>query len=132
MKSNLDKFFKTNEDLSNNGVEFAIDEETSFTVRHFNDQNPRIKAAMTKYYKPHARQIELGTLPQEKTAEINRLVFIDTCLVSWKGVEGEDGQPIECNKENAMALFKRLPALFDALWKHANEFQNYKEDLGNS
>lgn len=131
MKTNLDKFFKTDETLSADGVDFFIDDKTSFKVRHFNEQNPRIKAAMARYYKPHARQIELGTLPQEKTAEINRLVFIDTCLVSWTGVEDESGESIECNKENAVALFKRLPALFDALWKHANDFHNYKEDLGN-
>ena len=132
MKTNLDKFFKTDEKLATDGVEFAIDDKTSFMVRHFNEQNPRVKAAMATYYKPHSRQIELGTLPQAKGTEINHRIFIEVCLVSWTGVEDESGQEIPYTKENALALFKRLPPLFDALWKHANDFQNYREDLGNS
>jgi len=132
MKTNLDKFFKTDDKLSSDGVEFALDDKTSFMVRHFNEQNPRVKAAMATYYKPHARQIELGTLPQQKGTEINHRIFIEVCLVSWTGVEDGDGQEISYTKENALALFKRLPPLFDALWKHANDFQNYREDLGNS
>lgn len=140
MKTNLDKLFKTDETLAKDGVSFVIQgkdevngvEEISFLVRHFNEDNPRVKAAMTKYYKPYARQIELGSLAQDKAADINRSIFIDVCLVSWEGVADESGKKIEFNKENAMALFKRLPALFDALWKHSHDFQNYKEDVGNS
>lgn len=136
MKTNLDKLFKTNDDLVQEGVDFVIDDKTSFKVRQFSEQNPRIKAAMAKYYKPHARQIDLQTLPQEKQSEINRNVFVATCLVSWEGVVDENGVAIDFNSENALILFKRLPALFEALWKHANDFQNYKEeykeDLGNS
>ena len=131
MKTNLDKLFKVDEDISLNGVEFSIDDKTSFHVRHFVSTNPRVKAAMAAYYKPYARQVELGTLDQKKSDEITIKLFIDVCLVSWKGVE-IDEEEVECNKENALILFTRLPALFDALWKHANDFVNYKEDLGNS
>lgn len=130
MKTNLDKFFKTSNKLENEGVDFAIDETTSFRVRRFNSSNPRVKAAMASYYKPFARQIEMGTLPIEKSNEISVKLFIDCCLVSWEGIE-EDGKPIECNKENALKLFKELPDLFETLWKHANSFESYKEDVGN-
>lgn len=132
MKTNLDKLFKTSTTLQTEGVDFAIDDKTSFKVRHFNASNPRVKAAMASHYKPYARQIELGTLPQEKTDEITIKLFVDVCLVSWSGVEDDQGKPIEFTKENAQKLFKGLPALFEALWKHANDFANYKEDLGNS
>jgi len=131
MQTNLDKLFKTDKALQDGGVIFAIDDKTSFQVRHFAAGNPRVKAAMAAHYKPYARQIELGTLEQEKSDEITVKLFIETCLVSWQGVE-IDGQTVECNKENAAILFKRLPMLFDALWKHANDYQNYREDLGNS
>lgn len=132
MKTNLDKLFRTDQTLERDGVDFALDDKTSFRVRRFNGQNPRVKAAMTAYYKPYARQVEMGTLPQEKSEEITMRLFIDVCLASWQGVEDENGKPIECNKENALKLFKSLPDLFDALWKHANSFENYKEVLGNS
>lgn len=131
MKTNLDKLFKTDDKLVNDGIDFAIDEKTSFRIRHFSTTNPRVKAAMAVHYKPFARQVELGTLDQAKQDEIQMKLFIDVCLVGWEGVE-IDGQPVECNKENALILFKRLPALFDALWKHSGDHNNYREDLGNS
>lgn len=133
MKSNLDKLFKTNDVLAEQGVDFALNDETSFKLAHMNQENPRVKKAFATHYKPYARQMEMGTLPPEKNLEIQRKLFVDISLISWTGVNDEEtGKPIECNKENALALFKRLPALFDALWKYSNDYQNYKEDLGNS
>lgn len=139
MKSNLDNLFKTDKKSQEEGIDFVIREadeekkieELSFRVRNFSATNPRVKAAMAAYYKPHARQVELGTLPAEKEVEIQMRLFIDVCLVSWKGVEIDDKQA-ECSKENALKLFKSLPDLFNALWEHAKDFNNYREDLGNS
>ena len=132
MKTNLDKFFKTNSELEKDGVDFAIDDTTSFKIRRFSSQNPKVKAAMAAYYKPYAKQVEMGTLPPEKTNEITMKLFVDCCLVSWEGILDETGKAIEFNKENALKLFKELPDLFETLWKHANSFENYKEELGNS
>jgi len=139
MGSNLDKLFKTDEKLQQDGVNFVIQEkdeakgikEISFLIRHFVGTNPRVKAAMAHHYKPFARLIEMGTLDQKKQDEITLKLFIDVCLVDWKGVE-IDGKEAECNKDNALKLFIRLPELFNTLWKHANDFDNYREDLGNS
>lgn len=130
MKSNLDKLFKTDADLEKNGVWFELSEETGFLLRPFKSQNPRVKAAMAQHYKPYARLIELGTLEIEKQNEINIKLFINACLVDWKGVE-IDGAVVACDKDNALKLFLALPELFQTLWKHVNDYQNYKEELGN-
>lgn len=132
MGTNLDKFFKANSSLEQDGVDFDIGDGISFKVRRFGPSNTRVKSAMATYYKPYAKQVELGTLPVEKSLEINAKVFVDTCLVSWQGVLDESGKPLEFTKENALKLFKDLPDLFETLWKHANTFENYKEELGNS
>lgn len=139
MKTNLDKVFKTDEKLIKDGVDLVIQEENaaegikevSFRVRHFSSENTRVKAAISKHYKPYARQIELGTLDQKTNDLVTIKMFIDVCLVEWKGVE-IDGKEVECTKENAQTLFVRLPNLFDTLWRYANDFNNYREDLGNS
>lgn len=141
METNLDQLFKTDSTLEQDGVDFVIVpedkskippvEEVSFRLRRFNSRNPRVKAAMASYYKPYSRQVEMGTLPVEKSEEITQKLFIDVCLVSWTGVK-EKGVDLECNKANALALFKRLPDMFEALWTYANNFENFKEDLGNS
>lgn len=131
MKTNLDKFFKTNENLEKNGVWFDISNDVGFLLRPFKQTNPRIKAAMASHYKPFARQIEMNSLSLEKQLEININVFIDVCLADWKGVEIDD-KPVECTPDNARKFFTALPDLFDTLWKHASDFNNYREDLGNS
>jgi len=131
MKTNLDKFYKIDSGLSESGIWFDVTDGTGFKLRPFKQSNPRIKAAMANYFKPYARQVEMGTISIEKQLEIQIKIFIDVCLVEWKGVEIDD-RPAELNKENAMKFFTQLPDLFETLWKHANDFNNYKEDLGNS
>jgi len=132
MKSNLNKLFKTDEKMEKEGIYFEVDSTTAFKIRRFNDKNPRAKAAMANHFKPYARQIELGTVDPEKMREINVMIFVDVCLAGWEGVLDENEKPIEFNRANAIELLKELPDLFDTLWKHANNFENYREDLGNS
>lgn len=131
MKTNLDSFFKTDEKLSEDGVEFFIG-RTTFKLRHFSQTNPRVRAAFAKHYKPVARQVDLGTLDPKEDLVIRIKIFIDVSLIGWSGLEDENGEEIEFSKEAALELFKRLPDLFTALWDHANDFKNYREDLGNS
>lgn len=131
MKTNLDADFKTNSAYEKDGVDIVIREGLSFRVRRFNAQNPRVKAAMAAYYKPYARQVELGTLDQSIVDDITRKLFVDVCLASWEGVE-IDGKEAEFDKETALNLFRHLPDLFDTLWRAANNMDNYKEVVGNS
>lgn len=131
MKTNLDSIYKTNPILEENGVDMEIHGVT-FRVRRFHIGNTRIKAAMAKYHKPYARQIEQGTLDPKIAIEMNIKLFIDVCLVSWSGLLDHEGNEIEMTKENALEFFKSLPEVFDALWKQANDFESYKEVLGNS
>lgn len=131
MKTNLDKFFKTSEALEKNGVWFEISDKIGFLLKPFKATNPKVKSAMATHYKPYAKQVEMGTLDLDKQQEIQIKIFIDVCLEDWRGVE-IDGQEVECSPENAHKFFKALPELFDTLWRHANDFSNYREDLGNS
>lgn len=132
MKTNLDKFFKTDKELEANGIWFdLVPEKVGFLLRPFKASNPRVKAAIASHYKPYARQVEMGTLDQEKHIEIQVKLFIDVCLVDWRGIE-VDGKPMAYSAKDAFDFFKALPDLFDTLWKHANDFNNYREDLGNS
>lgn len=130
MKTNLDSIFKTSKESERNGQWFDLNEKTGFLIRRFNATNPRAKGAMAKYYKPYAKQIENETLSVEKNLEINIHLFLDVCLVDWKGVE-IDGKEVPYDRETGLKLFQSLPDLFDTLWKHSNDFKNFREDLGN-
>lgn len=130
-KTNLDSIFKTSESLEKDGIWFDLNETTGFLIRPFKANNPRSKGALAKYYKPFARQIENETLEVSKIKEISINMFLDACLVDWKGVE-IDGVETAYSRDVALPLFKRLPELFDNLWNHANDFKNYRVELGNS
>lgn len=134
MKTNLDKLFKTSEDLEREGVWFDISTTTGFLLRPFKQTNPRVKAAIAAHYKPYARAIEMGQLEQSKQLEINIKCFLDICLADWKGVEIDDKEVVlkDLPKEQQIEFFRGLPDLFDTLWKAANDYNNYREDLGNS
>lgn len=109
-----------------------LSEKTGFLVRRFGGLNsPKVKAAFARFYKPYARQIEAGTLDEKKEKEITAKVFVDSCLVDWKGVE-IDGQEVKFSHEAAVKLLLALPDLMQSLQNHALDANNYREDLGNS
>lgn len=132
MQTNLDSIFKTKENLELDGVWFKVSQETSFCLRRFGGKNAnRVKQAMAKYHKPHARLIENDALPPEETSKIMAQVIAHSCLVDWKGVV-VDGQELPCNPENAVKIFTLLPELFDTLFGYISGADSFKEDLGNS
>lgn len=132
MKTNVDKFFKNDQTLESEGIWFMISDEVGFKIRRFGGANShRIKAAMAKHYKPYARQIENGTLDPDKEKDIMLKVFIESCMLDWKGVE-IDGELKDYSKEIAIPFFQELPELADTLSQYALDSKNFREDLGNS
>lgn len=131
MKTNLDKLFKNNPKHENDGIWLNISEETGFLVKRFGgDNSNQVKAALALYYKPYARLIEMGTMDPKKEREIMLKVFINSCLIDWKGVE-IDGSPAEFSKEAALAFLLELPELAETLMAYASDSKNYREELGN-
>lgn len=132
MKTNLDLDFKTNTELETDGVWFEIKDGVKFKCRRFGGMNSqKVKAVSSKYFKPFLKQIELGTLSDEKSREITVRAFVESCLVDWQGVE-VDGALLPFSIENAYKLLIGLPALAETLIKYSSEMQPYKEELGNS
>lgn len=133
MKSNLDKYFKQNNNLEKEGVWFEFGEGVKFLVRRFGGTNLEVKKSMTKYYKPVARLVEKGLLDQDKEKKIISKAFIESCLVNWEGVEINE-QITPFSFEAALELFEDLPELLDTLVECAQDSENYREhreDVGN-
>ena len=132
MKTNLDKFFKTDSDLERDGVWFEISDDIGFLIRRFGGKNSdRVKLALAKYHKPYTRQIEKGTLDPQKETELMTKAFVESCMIDWKGVE-IDGESVPFSQETAFKFFLELPELLSELFNHANDVNSYKEELGNS
>ena len=131
MKTNLDEF-KTNPLFEKEGVQCDMGNGRVFTIRRVTASNPRMKAAMARFYKPYARLIEMDALPPEKLQEINVQLFLEVCLAGWSGILDGEGKEIPYSREVAAEILKSAPDLFDTLWKFANNFENYRDDVGNS
>lgn len=130
MKTNLDSF-KTDSDIEKDGIWFKINDETGFLISRFGGYNsPKVKAAMAKYFKPYAYQIQQDTLDVEKEKEIMVRVFVESCMLDWKGIE-VDGKPAAFDKDLAVKILTPVPDLFNALREYASDYKNYREDLGN-
>jgi len=131
MKTNLDKLFKTEKALETEGIWFDISETTGFRLKRFGGaNNPKVKELMNRLYKPYARMIENGTFPLEKEMELTARIFVMSAMTDWRGVE-IDGQEKPFSVEEAVKLLIQLPELYEALYSHATDFKNFKEDLGN-
>lgn len=133
MKTNLDSLFKTNSDMEKEGIWFDVSIGISFKLRRFGGSNAnKVSQAMAKYHKPYAKLIDAKKLSEEETTEVMAKVFVESCLVEWKGVTDESGEEIKCNFENAVKLFKNLPELFNTLFQYCQGVESFREDLGNS
>jgi len=132
MKTNLDHLFKTNKNAETDGVIFKLSDTVNFIVRRYGGANEqKVKAAMAKYYKPYARQVEAGTLPASKEREILVKAFVSACMVGWEGLEA-DGTKLEYTPENAEKLFTDMPDLFNTIFDYAQTLSTFREDVGNS
>ena len=132
MKSNLDKFYKTNSIAETEGIWFNVGDDVRFRIKRFGGMNSqKVKAVSAKYFKPYSKLIQKGALPEEKEREIMVKTFVESSVVDWENVE-IDGELVEYSHEACIKLLLGLSDLTDALIEYASTFDSFKEDMGNS
>ena len=82
------------------------------------------------------RQLDRGTLPEDKQAAILISIIADTILLDWSGF-ADEGKLLSYSKENAKLMLKKYPDFRQFVWDIANDAENYRvknreDDLGNS
>jgi hypothetical protein len=136
----LESLFGTNHTHEQSGVDFVIERVgATFTLKRWGGSNTtEMQKKMMKHYKPVAALIEKDLLPSDKREAIEARVFVESCLVGWKGVK-LGGKEVPFTVENAIDLFKKLPDLKELLVKYASDADNFKSAsesekvaLGNS
>lgn len=138
MKSNLFTHFKTDRQIEKEGIWMALENTPiSFRVKRFGGENADlIKAKTAKLMKPYAHQQKAGVLPSDVEEKIAIQVFVEECIVDWKGLE-IDGKPAgPYNPDLALKLFADAPEAVKLLIAEANNYRNFlefeREALGNS
>jgi hypothetical protein len=131
----LYKQFATNSEKEMEGVEVQMTEAENedgsiptFVVSRMGKSNKRYSKALEAATRPYRRQIELGTMNNDKAEEIFMGVFVDTVLKGWKNVRGEDGKPLEFSKAAAVKLFTDLPEVYERLQEEAKLASNFRDN----
>ena len=130
----LYKQFATNTDKEIEGIEVQMTEAENedgsiptFVVSRMGKSNKRYSKALEAATRPYRRQIELGTMSNDKAEEIFMGVFVDTVLKGWKNVRDENGAELPFNKQSATKLFKDLPEVYERLQEEAKLSANFRD-----
>lgn len=130
----LYKQFATNAEKEIEGIEVQMTEAENddgsiptFVVSRMGKSNKRYSKALEAATRPYRRQIELGTMNNDKAEEIFLGVFVDTVLKGWKNVRDESGADMPFTKQTATKLFKDLPEVYERLQEEAKLSANFRE-----
>ena len=133
----LSKQYKTDEVKVVNGYRHILGEnedksQIAVILSFMGETNQRYAAALDRATKPHKRKIQLGTFPDSEAKRITREIFITHVMLGWENVLMADvtGNPEDTgyapfNKENANALFDRLPLLYTEVANEASNISNF-------
>ena len=131
MKTNLDKLYKTNSSLENDGVDFEISPGVAFVIGRYHAKSKTLREAMAKETKPYTKQLQNNTISEEKAFEISVKAFVSGCVRGWKGIV-INGEEVPYSEQACVELLMGLPDLFETLQEYASNRKHYLEDLGNS
>lgn len=136
----LSKQFHTNPEAEQEGawVDYGPNSDKTvpgFKLSRMAKSNKRYAKTIDRVTKPHRRSIELETMDDELAESMFAEVFVDTILLDWRNiplsdVTGNDKDKgfAEFNRDNALALLKRLPELYEDLQDKAKKASLFRED----
>jgi hypothetical protein len=126
---NVNQLFATDQTTEKSGIEIDYG-EFWIKIARAGGANKKYNRVLESVSKPYRRAIANGSLPNEKANEILQEVYARSVVLGWggPGMVDPEGNPLECSVENCIALFKRLPDLFDDIKSQAESFINFKID----
>ena len=129
----LFKQFGTNKEAEQAGIwiEYGPNDDgtiPAFKIARAGKSNKKWLKTVERLTKPHRRAMELGTIAPELAEKIMREVFVDSVLTDWRNILDKDGNPLQFNAQNALALFESLPELYDDLNEKAGKAASFREE----
>ena len=127
--------YKTDKNLSENGVEVDFGDGVKVVLRRINSE--KSKEVRRRLERPFQRMIRSNSLPDAKQEEITREQIAEAVIVSWEGVEDNQGNLIPYSKQNALKVFEWYPDFLNDIITAITERDTFKnedreEDAKNS
>lgn len=112
----------------------------AFKIARAGGANKRYSKAQATYMKPHLALFRNSKdITPERMDLINDIAkkcFFDTLLLDWKDVQNKKGETVTFSRENAEALMKQLPNLYDFLMGESQALSTFnagsvEDEAGN-
>jgi len=136
----LRKTFKTDRDAEINGVEVevSVNDHNGLPIKiriaRMSQGNKRYTKELNRVTKPHMSAIQNDAMDNDLARKMLQEVFVDTILLGWDNLPkseltgvATDTDELEFTRENALALFKELPDLYDDWEARANRAAAFRE-----
>lgn len=131
---NLYSAYKTDGNLETSGVILSYGEnengkKIAIKVARAGGSNKAFQRVLNAKTRPYRRQIDQGTMSNEVMEGLLREVYADTIVLAWENVEDENGDAMECTRENIIKLFTDLPDLFTDVRTGATESAVFRVEI---
>lgn len=136
----LTKTFATDRKAENDGVSLPMGindhnkQPIEFVVSRMSKTNTTYAKALEEATRPHMAAIQNETMDNELGDNMLREVFVDGVLRGWKNVSKseltdneKDAEDLPYTRENALALFDKLPDLYASLVESAKKAATFRE-----
>jgi hypothetical protein len=136
-KNPLKALFNSDKDVEVNGKWVypagEFEGAPAFLVARAGGANKAFDKSQMAGLKPHRQIIQANAKSPSTEAlsiirEVTMRSFVDTCLKGWKNVMNDKDETVEYSKENAVALFKQMPDLYDMLLGDAQSLSTFQSD----
>lgn len=91
--------------------------------------NEKYKKFLRSAGKGLSVQVRTGNMNLEQAAELQKLAVANTVLLGWKGLEGDDGKPVEYSVQKAVELFNTHQDFYDLVVEYANDASMFKAQV---
>lgn len=100
MSSKFQDRYKTDKSLEEQGVWVALGDGIEIKVARMSSE--RSQAVRRRLEKPYAKI--RNNLPEDIVEKLIIQQLAEAVLLDWKGVDGEDGKPLECSIPNKVKV----------------------------
>lgn len=119
--SNLYKQFETNKDAEKNGVDVEVADGVTFKVARVSPAFSQGNAKLNERYRSEIkRDVESDQLKRERIS-----LFVSHLVKGWSGVTDREDNEIPFNHNNCVNVLWDLPDLYDLLFVHAMNADNF-------
>ena len=123
-KSKLHARYKSSPDKEDSGIWADFGDGIEVKVRRF--KSPYVQEFQKKLNRPYADMVRRGPLPAHIAEDLMERLIAGALIVDWRGVTDEEGNILEPNEANKLAIIKELPEFRDEILGVSFERDGFK------